>query len=151
MSNRDRVPSDKMDRFREACRRAGLRMTPQRMEIYREVACACDHPDAEAIRSRLHDRLPHLSLDTVYRTLALFEDLALVHRVPSPAGRARFDAETDMHQHFVCSVCGTLWDFQSDAINTLTPPVEANRLGEVHSLHVLARGVCQACGKTTKR
>ena len=35
-----------------ACRKAGLKATHQRMEIYRELAQTEDHPDAETIFKR---------------------------------------------------------------------------------------------------
>jgi len=39
------------------------------MEIFREVAQAGDHPDAEKVFQGVRERMPTVSLDTVYRTL----------------------------------------------------------------------------------
>ena len=53
-------------------------MTHQRTEVFREVAGAVDHPDAEAVDRRVRKRIPSISLDTVYRSLWLFSELGLV-------------------------------------------------------------------------
>lgn len=45
-----------MTRFEQACRDAGVRLTHQRMEIFREVAQAVDHPDAELVYKRVRER-----------------------------------------------------------------------------------------------
>ena len=59
----------RMNRFVQSCRKAGAKLTHQRMEIYREVAQTGDHPDAEKVYQGVRERLPTLSQDTVYRTL----------------------------------------------------------------------------------
>ena len=59
--------------FVAACRRQGVKATHQRTEILRELAGTEEHPDAETIHERVRQRIPALSLDTVYRTLKLLE------------------------------------------------------------------------------
>jgi Fur family peroxide stress response transcriptional regulator len=56
---------DKLARFKDACRRAGLRLTPQRLEIFRELAESKDHPSVEELHRRLLVKFPTISLDTV--------------------------------------------------------------------------------------
>ena len=55
-----RVPRDTAARrladFLDACERRGLKMTHQRMEIYRELASSEEHPDADAIYRRVRKR-----------------------------------------------------------------------------------------------
>ena len=135
----------RIEEFRRHCREAGLRMTPQRLEIFREVARTDDHPDVESVRERVRDRLPNVSPDTVYRTLALFEELGLIRRVELLCDRARFDANTTRHHHFVCSECGRIEDFVSDEIDSYEPPPEVRSLGNVNSVHLHVRGVCNSC------
>ena len=59
----------RMERFEEVCRNSGMKLTHQRMEIFREVAQTGDHPDAEKVYQGVRKRMPTISLDTVYRTL----------------------------------------------------------------------------------
>ncbi|MDO8986952.1 MAG: transcriptional repressor, partial [Coriobacteriia bacterium] len=64
-----------------ALRVQGLRLTHQRLEIVREIAGTDQHPDVERIYARVRERVPTVSLDTVYRTLAALVELGLVRRV----------------------------------------------------------------------
>jgi len=145
------VPAQEIERrvlaFTEACNTAGARMTHQRMEVFREVAKSDEHPDAETIYNRVRRRIPAISLDTVYRTLATLETLGVVSRVYLLCDRARFDAMITPHHHFVCSQCGTLKDFMSSEADKLRIPPEVRSWGIVKSTHVEVRGLCSKCGK----
>lgn len=131
--------------FVAVCRRAGLRLTRQRTEIYRELAKTEEHPDAETIFRRVRRRLPAVSFDTVYRTLRTLEDAGIVARVGPRLDRARFDANMGQHHHFVCTRCGLIRDFESAAFDPLRAPADIGRFGSPESVHVEVRGLCAAC------
>ncbi|QBG49112.1 transcriptional repressor [Verrucomicrobia bacterium S94] len=133
----------RLERLTEVCRANGLRMTHQRMEVFREVACTGEHPDADSIFKRVRKRLPTISHDTVYRTLASLEDTGLISRVDPTCGRARFDANTDEHHHYICTRCGKITDIYLDAFPALPEGIE--NLGEVVSLHLQVHGICRNC------
>ncbi len=137
--------AERMARFEEACRSAGVRVTHQRMEIFREVAATSEHPDAETVHRAVSSRLPRVSLDTVYRSLWLFRDLGLITTLGPSRDRTRFDANLDHHHHFVCDRCGLTRDFYSEALDRLRFPELAAALGDVQTTHVEAHGVCRAC------
>ncbi|MDD2469252.1 MAG: transcriptional repressor, partial [Desulfobulbus sp.] len=96
----------RMKHFETVCRDEGIKLTHQRIEIFREVAQTGDHPDADQIFQRVRDRVPHVSLDTVYRTLWLLNDLGLVVTLGASREPTRFDANLKSHHHFVCRQCG---------------------------------------------
>ena len=50
---------------------SGLRMTRQRWEVYRLLMDQRDHPTANDVFMRIKDRLPNISLATVYNCLEL--------------------------------------------------------------------------------
>jgi len=129
----------------DTLRRKGLRVTHQRMEIFRELAATDEHPDAETVYQRVSERVPAVSRDTVYRTLATLEEHGLVSRADILGGPARYDADTDHHHHFVCTQCGAVKDFRSEALDDLPIPRSAKALGRVASAHVQVRGVCSDC------
>ncbi len=135
----------------EACQAAGLRMTRQRLEIFREVARTGEHPDAETVHSRVRRRLPNVSLDTVYRNLTQLEQLGLLSRVDPLCGRARFDANPAEHHHFVCVVCEKVTDVYLTETERISVPRQTERLGEVSSMHLQIRGVCNDCRKRKPR
>ena len=131
--------------FVETCSRRGIKVTPQRTEIYREVLGTDEHPDAETVHQRIRQRMPNVSLDTIYRTLYRLEEEGLVSRVHALSGRVRFDADMGSHHHFVCTECGRIEDFRSEDIDALSPPAAARELGEVTSCRMEVRGVCAQC------
>ncbi len=134
-----------MERFEAAVHRAGVKLTPQRIAIYREVARRDDHPDIEAIFRNVRREQPSVSLDTVYRALALFSGLGLVTMVRPRGYNVRFDANTNPHHHFVCTRCGATLDFEYRDFDALRIPESASALGRVDSRHVELRGLCARC------
>jgi Fur family peroxide stress response transcriptional regulator len=131
--------------FREMCRRRGLRMTVQRMAVFREVAGTAEHPDADAVLRRVKRRVPGIALDTVYRILYRLEDEGLISRVQMSSDRLRFDGRVEPHHHFVCSECGRVRDFASAEVDRLRLPAEALACGEIRARHLQVRGVCREC------
>ena len=131
--------------FPIVCRRYGVKATSQRSEIYRELVGTKEHPDAETVYTRVRKRIPAISLDTVYRTLRLFEKKGLISRVGSLGERARFDADTDRHHHFVCTECGFIGDIYNEEWNAFRAPSDVRTMGTVNSIHVEVRGLCNAC------
>ncbi|MBM4027958.1 MAG: transcriptional repressor [Planctomycetes bacterium] len=131
--------------FVQTCRRRGLKITPQRMEIFRELAASTEHPDAETVYQRVCQRMPTLSRDTVYRTLATLEAEGLIRKVEPLFERARYDPNPDRHHHFVCAVCGLVSDFYSEALDRLPIPSSLESVGTIDSAQVQVRGTCLAC------
>lgn len=137
--------SYRMNHFKEGLRRAGIKLTHQRLEIIHEVAKSNDHPDAETVYRGVRERMPTVSLDTVYRTLWLLFDLGLVATLGLPRERIRFDANIRSHHHFICLKCGRTQDFYSDEFDHLEIPESVNALGNVEKTQVEIRGICLHC------
>jgi len=135
----------RMHAFIETCRSSGIKITPQRTEIFREAASTDEHPDAETIHRRILKRMPHVSLDTVYRTLHRLEKEGLIQRLHGYSERARFDANTERHLHFVCTKCDRIKDFDCKELHRFQVPDEVLSWGEVCSCHLEVRGVCSEC------
>jgi Fur family peroxide stress response transcriptional regulator len=135
----------RMEHFEQVCRAAGVKVTHQRVEIFRQVAQSGHHPDADTVFRGVRKRVPTMSLDTVYRTLWLLDDLGLITTLGPPRERARFDANLRRHHHFVCRRCGLVRDFYSDTFDDLKLPESVSTIGLVETTHVEAEGVCTKC------
>lgn len=143
---------ERMDRFMEGLKAAGVKLTHQRLEIFREVAKSADHPDADTVFRGVRRRVPTVSLDTVYRTLWSLIDLGLLATVGHSRERARFDANMGSHHHFVCAQCGTMRDFYCADFDRLTIPEAVRAFGKAEKTHVEIRGICARCsGEETSR
>jgi len=141
---------ERLNHLKEGFRRLGVKLTHQRLEIFREVAKSSDHPDAERIYKSVRKRVPTVSLDTVYRTLWLLLDLGLITTLGPSRERTRFDANMRPHHHFVCSMCGMTRDFYSEELDGLRVPRSAKSFGQVATMQVEVRGVCLECAGKKK-
>lgn len=131
--------------FAERLRDAGIRATPQRIEIIMEVVRSENHPDAETVFRAIRRRYPSISLDTVYRNLRLFVDLGLISTLGIAKDRVRFDANLCHHHHFVCTRCGSVRDFNCAEFDELHVPESVRAMGKVSNAQVELRGICSAC------
>jgi Fe2+ or Zn2+ uptake regulation protein len=96
-------------------RERGLRVTPQRIVIHRELCGRSQHMTAEQVLARVSDVLPGTSLPTVYSTLELLEGLEFVRRVGTGNGAVVFDSRVEPHAHTVCRRCGAMADLEGTA------------------------------------
>jgi Fur family transcriptional regulator, peroxide stress response regulator len=131
--------------FEAACRKAGLKVTHQRLEIYRELAMATDHPTAESLHRRLRKKLPTISLDTVYRTLATLAGHGLINRVETPESLSRFEVARTPHHHLICRDCGEIVDFSWSIMDKATLPEEVGAWGKIDHKSIVVYGVCAKC------
>ncbi|MBW1859339.1 MAG: transcriptional repressor, partial [Deltaproteobacteria bacterium] len=144
-TNQTESPQDRLRTFETRCRREGLKLTHQRLEIFRELVSTYDHPSANAIYQRVQTRIPTISLDTVYRTLLTFEDCGLVARVPAFDDQGRFDADLSPHQHLACTECKCVEDLHWEGFEDINPPLKTKEWGDIKSKHVVLKGICKAC------
>ena len=135
----------RVDQLSRGLRDAGLRLTHQRLEIVRVVAADVTHPDVETLYRTVRERVPTISLDTVYRTLATLEEHGLISRVLFTPGPARYDANSARHHHFVCTRCGLIRDVQDADLDAIKPTADVARIGRPEAVSVQFRGMCAAC------
>jgi Fur family transcriptional regulator, peroxide stress response regulator len=145
MNRNERGLQENLKSFESACRKAGLRLTHQRLEVYRELSQSADHPSAEILHQRLRRTIPTLSLDTVYRTLATLAGHGLINKVDTIESQARFETTTDRHHHLICSRCKEIIDFQWHSIDATPLPEEIQGWGRIENKNVVVYGVCNKC------
>ncbi len=134
---------EKLEAFKRKIKEKGLKITPQRIAVYREIASTSEHPSAEELYEKLKEKIDGISLTTVYRTLANLEEAGLVVRVPTLKDKVRYDARVEPHSHFVCLKCGKVYDLE------LTPEIPketVRKMGfEPVSCSLLCYGLCREC------
>ena len=87
-------------------RAAGLKLTPQRLAIVRELAVDESHPTAQELFERLLPSMPTMSFATVYNTLDALTSAGLCAALALSPGSGRFDPNMEPHHHLVCDRCG---------------------------------------------
>jgi Fe2+ or Zn2+ uptake regulation protein len=88
----------------------GLRMTRQRREVYRILHDQRDHPTANDVFMRVKDRLPSISLATVYNCLEALVQHGIVRQVNFDREPSRFCPNLDDHGHFHDEGTGVIHD-----------------------------------------
>jgi len=129
----------------DALRARGQRVTPQRLVIHRLLREQNRHMSADEVLDEVVERLPGVSLPTVYATLELLEQLGLVRRLGPTGGRVLFDSRLDPHHHVVCSQCGRVEDLDA-AVETAPALTAARRAGFADArAGLIVTGVCRTC------
>jgi Fur family transcriptional regulator, peroxide stress response regulator len=135
----------RVEQLSQGIRDAGLRLTHQRLEIVRVLVADETHPDVETVYQAVRERVPTISLDTVYRTLATLTERGLITRVLFTPGPARYDPNPARHHHFVCTRCGLVRDVEDPDLDAVRATAEVARIGRPDAVTVQFRGVCAAC------
>jgi Fe2+ or Zn2+ uptake regulation protein len=133
------------ERLTAALRGAGYRVTSQRLVLYRVLEELGRHAEAEEIARVSSERLPGLSLPTVYATLELFESLRLVRRVDAGGPATLFDPRTDPHAHFACRRCGAVSDLDAAVDASAAEDAARENGAEPDQVELVLRGLCAAC------
>jgi Fe2+ or Zn2+ uptake regulation protein len=129
----------------ELLRGRGLRATSQRVVMHRLLRDRDRHVSAEELLSEASERLPGVSLPTVYATLELFEQLGIVRRVNGGGGTLLWDTRADTHHHMICRNCGRIEDLETP-LDLEPARRSAARSGfEADRAEVVVSGLCARC------
>ena len=141
----------KMDAFQESCRQAGLKITPQRLAVYRELIKSKNHPSADMLYQKVKKTHPNISLDTVNRTLLTLNDIGSAFIVEGSGDVKRFDGGLETHQHFKCIRCKRIIDFHHELFDNIEVPSGVRRKFTVLKKTVYLEGLCDLCKKKRGR
>lgn len=139
------MKTDTVENFRKVCREHRIKVTPQRLEIYRVALHSKEHPSAEDIYHVVRAKLPTISLDTVYRTLSSLERWGLLFKVAVVDDKSRFDANMTPHHHIICTECNSVMDFRWPEFDQLQLPESVREWGDLKLKASQMVGVCAKC------
>jgi Fe2+ or Zn2+ uptake regulation protein len=129
-------------------KRAGLKMTPQRLAIVKLFAGDDSHPTAQELYERLRGEFPTMSFATVYNTLDALAAAGLSGTLRL-GGAARFDPNVDAHHHAVCDRCGAVRDIPAETLAPSSATVrqlQQKAAGfSVRAVERVYRGLCAKC------
>lgn len=114
--------------------------------VYAALAATKSHPSADSLYQELRKTYPNISRTTVYANLSRLREEGSVICVGVVNGRERYDAVTDPHPHFICTVCGAVLDVEGlPDTRQLDREAEAHNPVHVDFHELTFRGVCQSC------
>ncbi len=116
----------------------------QREALLKELYSRCDHPTADAIYLSLREKIPNISLGTVYRNLSRLADSGKIQQL-FVDGPDHFDGDIKEHSHFFCKKCATVFDVTIPTAVELEDLIKEEIADSVDKQVIQFYGVCKKC------
>ena len=120
-----------------------MRYSYQRDIIYKSICSVKTHPVAEEVYSMVKPHIPKISMGTIDRNLAqlVYHSMILQLNID---GVSHYDGNINIHQHFLCKKCQSIFDCQMPAENMADNVVELENF-DVQGCQIIFSGHCQEC------
>lgn len=139
--------------FKQLLKANGLKFTIQREVILEMLYNSDEHLTPEGLHHLIQEKHPDLNtgIATVYRTLSLLEDSAMVTSLSFGAQGKKYElGAKDHHDHIICTECGSISEFVDEEIELKQKKI-AEKLGfqmQEHSMQIY--GICKECQNKIK-
>jgi Fur family ferric uptake transcriptional regulator len=140
--------------FKQLLKANGLKFTIQREVILEMLYNSDEHLTPEGLHHLIQEKHPDLNtgIATVYRTLSLLEDSAMVTSLSFGAQGKKYElGAKDHHDHIICTECGSISEFVDEEIELKQKKI-AEKLGfqmQEHSMQIY--GICKECQNKIKK
>lgn len=138
---------DEIAIFREFVRMKGLRNTPERETIIREICATRDHFDVDELYLRLKRKRKKISKPSIYRLIPLLLEARLIQEAYFEEGHLHYEPiyGRKHHCHLRCLNCGKTIEFTEEFLDKLETKLaeEYEFVIRGHKLEVF--GYCTKC------
>jgi Fur family peroxide stress response transcriptional regulator len=138
----------KLKTFEDTCHKRNMKVTHQRLAVYRALVTSDEHPSVEQVYQKVKKEMPTISLDTVNRTLNTLVNIGAACVVAGLEDIRRFDGDVDDHMHFQCIKCKRIIDFHDDRIENMSYSASLGEHFTILRKTVYLEGVCDQCART---
>lgn len=107
-----------IEKIKEMIKNAGLRVTPQRIAVLKEVH-RLNHPTAEQIVKAIRNENPSISTGTVYKILDTYIEKGLIKRVKTDMDIMRYDGITKHHHHLYSKESDRIEDYYDEELSEI--------------------------------
>ena len=107
------------EKIKDALNAHGLKVTPQRIAVYRALLKLNNHPDTDQIIAQVLKDSPAISSGTIYKTLDTLAEYGIINRIKTDSGRMRFDHITKKHHHLYDRNTDKIMDYSDDDLDNL--------------------------------
>ncbi len=125
-----------------------LSNTTQRRVILDELRRLKTHPTADELYVIVREKLPQISLGTVYRNLEQLSTAGTIQKLELTGKQKRFDGEVNRHYHIRCTKCDCVEDIpDSEMIEVDRKLSEMIKIMEFEGYRLELNGKCSKCGR----
>jgi len=122
------------------------RNTIQKQLILKAVKALDIHATAEQVYDFVVKENPSISKATVYRNLNKMAQDGELLNIGAFFGAAHYDHNLRRHYHFVCNVCGSVFDVDGD-FDDLVKKVSPSKDFTIKDCNISFNGLCGKCDK----
>lgn len=133
--------------FREFIRKKGLRNTPEREAIIKEIFATHDHFDVDELYLRLKNKKKKISKPSIYRLIPYLLESGLIQDAYFEDGHLHYEHiyGHEHHCHLRCLKCGKIIEFEETSLKKIE-----KKLAEKHDFFIKAHkfealGYCSKC------
>ena len=136
--------------FNKVLKEKGYKFTSQRQHVF-EVIVENDgqHLNSQEIYELIRKKYPEIGVATVYRTLALLEEMKIIYGVDFEDGFRRYeiakDEEEHRHHHLICLECGSIKEVEDDLLGVIEEEILIKDKFRVINHKVKFYGYCHIC------
>ena len=134
-----------VEKLTDTLRNHGMKITPQRLMIFKILENNTSHPSAEEIFKRVKKIYPTVSFTTIYKTLETLKDIGEVQELIIDEDRKHYDPNTETHHHIICSNCKKILDVFEDFSPHIKLPDNLKKDYTVSGFQISFRGTCKEC------
>jgi Fur family ferric uptake transcriptional regulator len=121
------------------------RNTRQRTLILDTLRTLGNHPSADEIFEAVRQRLPRISLSTVYRNLEFLTKAGYIRKLEMGGLPIRFDSTVSPHFHIRCISCNRVDDLRGRRVVVIEDARDFDHDYELLGYQVEFIGLCSAC------
>ena len=132
--------------FAKTLKKAGMRVTAQRVAIYQLLIESKEHPSAAMLYEQLKQAYPTLSLMTVYNTLNRLVQIGAIHDLGTLGdGYTHYDGDISAHVNLACTACNKIIDMPSEHTRALASEIDQTSGFQILGSRLLYYGLCPSC------
>ncbi|MDE5772943.1 MAG: transcriptional repressor [Muribaculaceae bacterium] len=146
-SEDNEIQSAKLTEF---LRRRNLRKTPERYAILAKAVEMGAHFGVDALYNAMEAEGYHVSRATVYNTLELLCEAAILNRHLFATNQARYELATGAHLHLICRHCGEIREIEDESLTSALLSAHFPDFQPEYSSSIVY-GLCEKCSRKELR
>lgn len=133
--------------FVQKLRNKGLKLTEERLKVFREVFARHDHFDVETLVKKMIINHEGVSRATIYRTIDLLLEFGFINKLALTNGAFRYEhiMGHSNHEHLICEMCGNILEVRIPDIDKIQDEIANRNYFKPTRRAFNIYGICQKC------